>query len=38
MLATLAFFVVGSVLGITQLAWWSRLPSLGPISMIATFG
>jgi len=38
MLATLAFFVMGSVLGFTQLAWWSRLPSLGPISMIATFG
>ena len=38
MVLTLLFFIVGSVVGVVQLAWWQALPSLAPISLIATFG
>jgi uncharacterized membrane protein YedE/YeeE len=35
---TLLFFIVGSVVGVTQVAWWERLPSLGSVSLIASLG
>ncbi len=34
MLITLAFFVVGSVIGTAHLHWWTALPSLGNVSLI----
>jgi uncharacterized protein len=30
MVPTLLFFIVGSVVGVVQLAWWETLPSLAP--------
>ena len=38
MLITLAFFVVGSVIGSIHLPWWTELPSLGKISLLNTLG
>jgi uncharacterized membrane protein YedE/YeeE len=38
MVLTLLFFIVGSVIGIVQLAWWETLPALAPISLVATLG
>jgi len=38
MVLTLLFFIVGSVVGITHLAWWQTLPSLPPISLVAGLG
>jgi len=38
MLVTLAFFIVGSLIGTIQLSWWLALPSLGKISLIEAFG
>jgi uncharacterized membrane protein YedE/YeeE len=38
MAVTLLFFIMGSVLGVTQLAWWEGLPSLGPVSLITGMG
>jgi len=38
MLVTLLFFIVGSVLGVTHLAWWAQRPSLGPLSLISGLG
>ncbi len=38
MLVTLAFFVVGSLVGTAHLGWWLELPSLGRISLIEAFG
>jgi len=38
MLVTLAFFVVGSLIGTAHLRWWVALPSLGKISLIDAFG
>jgi len=38
MVVTLLFFIVGSVVGITHLAWWQTLPSFAPISLIAALG
>ncbi|MBC7734903.1 MAG: YeeE/YedE family protein [Bacteriovorax sp.] len=38
MLVTLLFFIVGSVVGVTHLAWWEQLPSIGPVSLIAGLG
>lgn len=38
MVLTLLFFIVGSVVGITHLAWWQTLPSLPPISLVSTLG
>ena len=38
MLVTLLFFIVGSVFGVMHQAWWKALPSLEPISLVATFG
>lgn len=37
MLITLAFFIVGSVIGSIHLPWWTQLPSLGRISLLDTF-
>ncbi len=38
MVLTLLFFVVGSVIGITQLAWWQTWPSLPAISLVTSLG
>lgn len=38
MVITLAFFIIGSVAATHHLGWWLSLPSLGPISVIRTFG
>ena len=38
MLVTLLFFIVGSVFGVMHQAWWKALPSLEPISLVATLG
>jgi uncharacterized protein len=38
MVLTLLFFIVGSVVGITHLAWWQTLPSFPPVSLVATLG
>ena len=38
MVLTLLFFIVGSVVGITQLAWWETLPALPPISLVTSLG
>jgi uncharacterized membrane protein YedE/YeeE len=38
MLVTLVFFVAGSVIGSIHLPWWTQLPSLGKVSLLATFG
>lgn len=38
MLVTLAFFVVGAVLGSWHLPWWLAQPSLPPVSLGATLG
>ena len=38
MVVTLAFFVVGSVIGLAHNAWWQAMPSLPPISLVKTLG
>jgi hypothetical protein len=38
MLLTLAFFVVGSVIGSIHLPWWTDLPALGRISLLDSLG
>jgi uncharacterized membrane protein YedE/YeeE len=38
MVLTLACFVLGSVAGVAHLSWWSALPSLPPVSLVAVFG
>jgi uncharacterized protein len=38
MLVTLAFFIIGSALGAWHLPWWSALPNVGKISLIASWG
>jgi uncharacterized membrane protein YedE/YeeE len=38
MLLTLLFFIVGSVIGVTHLAWWEALPAIGPVSLIKGLG
>jgi len=38
MLITLAFFIVGTVVGSVHLPWWSKLPSLGSISLLERVG
>lgn len=38
MVLTLLFFVVGSVLGVTHMAWWQSLPAFAPISLVSTLG
>ncbi|WP_421724508.1 YeeE/YedE family protein [Bauldia sp.] len=38
MLVTLAFFIVGAVVGTAHLPWWLELPSLPPVSLGASLG
>jgi len=38
MLVTLAFFIVGAVLGTAHLPWWLELPSMPPTSLGTTLG
>jgi uncharacterized protein len=38
MIITLLFFIVGSVIGVTHLAWWQALPSIGPVSLVKAMG
>lgn len=38
MLVTLAFFIVGSALGAWHLPWWSALPNIGKVSLVASWG
>ena len=38
MLVTLLFFIAGSVIGVTHLAWWQTLPSHAPVSLVKTLG
>jgi uncharacterized protein len=38
MLITLAFFIIGAVLGTLHLPWWLELPSLAPISLGVAIG
>jgi uncharacterized membrane protein YedE/YeeE len=38
MVLTLFFFIVGSVIGVTHLAWWESLPTLAPLSIISALG
>jgi len=38
MLVTLLFFVIGSVLATVHFSWWTSLPSLPPVSLVATLG
>lgn len=38
MLVTLAFFIVGSLLGTAHLPWWVSLPNLGKISLLDELG
>lgn len=38
MLVTLAFFIVGSVVGVAQMGWWQALPAFRPVSLGASLG
>jgi uncharacterized membrane protein YedE/YeeE len=38
MLATLAAFIAGSVIGTAHMPWWSALPATRPLSLIAMVG
>jgi hypothetical protein len=38
MLATLAAFIAGSVIGTAHMPWWSALPATRPLSLIAMIG
>jgi uncharacterized membrane protein YedE/YeeE len=38
MVLTLVFFIVGSVIGVAQLPFWTSLPGLPPVSLVARFG
>ncbi|HYF06466.1 MAG TPA: YeeE/YedE family protein, partial [Acetobacteraceae bacterium] len=38
MAITLTFFVIGSTIGAAHLHWWNALPSLGPVSLLQSFG
>lgn len=38
MLVTLAFFIIGSAFGAWHLPWWSALPNIGKVSLIASWG
>jgi hypothetical protein len=38
MLATLAAFIAGSVLGTAHMPWWASTPALKPISIVASLG
>ncbi|TDX28388.1 hypothetical protein DFO67_11088 [Modicisalibacter xianhensis] len=38
MLITLAFFIVGSLIGTAHFAWWQSLPAFQPVSLVDVFG
>lgn len=38
MVVTLAFFIVGSVIGAWLFPWWGSLPALPPVSLVKTWG
>lgn len=38
MLITLAFFVVGSLIGTAHFSWWTSLPAFQPVSLVGVFG
>ena len=38
MLVTLAFFIVGSLVGTAHLPWWTSLPNIGRVSVIDELG
>ena len=38
MLVTLFFFVVGSVIGTAHVHWWTSLPAVQPVSLLAAMG
>ncbi|SHE65024.1 hypothetical protein SAMN02745148_00889 [Modicisalibacter ilicicola DSM 19980] len=38
MLITLAFFIVGSLIGTAHFSWWTSLPAFQPVSLATTFG
>jgi hypothetical protein len=38
MIVTLAFFIVGSVVGVTHFTWWSQTPALRPIALVREWG
>jgi hypothetical protein len=38
MVVTLLAFIAGSVAGAAHMPWWEALPSMKPISLVATFG
>lgn len=38
MFVTLAFFVVGSVVGVAHLPWWQTLPALPAVSLVKSLG
>lgn len=38
MVITLAFFIVGSLIGTAHFAWWQSLPAFQPVSLVEVFG
>jgi len=38
MLITLAFFIVGSLIGTAHFSWWQSLPAFQPVSLVDTLG
>jgi uncharacterized membrane protein YedE/YeeE len=38
MLATLFFFIIGSVIGTAHMGWWTAQPAFAPASIVATMG
>jgi uncharacterized membrane protein YedE/YeeE len=38
MLATLAAFIAGSVLGVLHMPWWEKVPAFKPVSLVASIG
>lgn len=38
MVITLAFFIVGSLIGTAHFSWWTSLPAFQPTSLVDTFG
>ncbi|WP_136068980.1 YeeE/YedE family protein [Modicisalibacter radicis] len=38
MLITLAFFIVGSLIGTAHFSWWTSLPAFQPVSLVDAFG
>jgi uncharacterized protein len=38
MLATLAAFIIGSVIGVAHMPWWEKTPAFAPVSLVTTLG